>query len=428
MINPLPGADWVERLSRFNRLYVGFSGGLDSSVLLASMAAIPSLKEKITAVHINHQISPNASAWQAHCQAVAKHYNLDFYTQTVTFDKKANIEEAARKARYAVFSSLIQRGDALILGHHLDDQAETLLLHLVRGAGIEGLAGMPVEKPFAAGYLLRPFLDKSRAELESYAKSQGLRWIEDESNLNADYSRNYLRQELIPQLRARWPGVVQTIARTASHCQEALVNLDALAHNDCPALKNPTQTLALEGLMQLPRPQLANILRSWLRLNNIKLPSTSTFNRLLSELIEAPEDALPCVSWGKIVVRRYQHSLYLDALTSWSRRDHYSWSSFPDDLCLDDKGAVIQASQAEKGAKIPANAKIELRFRQGGEKIVLHGQHKELKKLFQDWKIPPWLRDDIPLIYVNDQLAVIVGYAVSDLFYAESGWRFILVR
>lgn len=427
MINPLLNAEWLERLAGFNRLFVGFSGGLDSSLLLAILAAVPALKKKITAVHINHGLSPHAMAWQTHCEVISNRLEVDFYSRSLSFDSSSNIEESAREARYQVFASLIKTGDALVLGHHLDDQAETLLLHLFRGAGIDGLAAMPADKAFARGRLLRPLLEKSRIDLEESAKKLGLIWIEDESNQNRDFSRNYLRHELIPQLRSRWPGVVKTIARTASHCQDAVINLEQLALMDCPALNNPSMTLDLNAIENLPKPRLTNVLRFWLRSNQLKLPSTQTFKRIISELVEASEDACPQIEWGSLILRRYQQRLYLERSNqSWVYYSSYAWTDFPSPLVLCDGDVSIHASYPAKGAAIPANAKIDLRFRQGGETMVLRGQHKQLKKLFQDWKIPPWQRSKIPLLYVNDQLAVIIGYAVSDDFYSESGWDLTL--
>lgn len=416
MSNTLISADWLTYLSQFNQLIVGFSGGLDSSVLLHALATQQRLRERLLAVHINHGISQNASTWQAHCQKQCASLGVDFVAHTVAFDCSANIEEAARIARYAVFSSLLKPHGALILAHHQDDQAETLLLQLFRGAGVDGLAGMTQVCAFEKGTLLRPFLSYSRKQLEQYAACHALTWVEDESNQDCKYSRNFLRQEVLPLLVTKWPGVVGNLARTANHCQQAKANLDALAMLDYPELQTSTNVLSIELLGTVER--TSNILRLWLRQNNVQLPSTMTFERIIHEVIHSKEDATPEVSWDNVLVRRYRNKLYLDRKNSSTLPMCSEWVAFPAPFILPNKVTLLPM-RADNGLHVPKGATVEIRFRQGGEAFVWHGQTKQLKKLMQEWGIAPWLRDRVPLLYINNQLAMVVGHAVSDDFFVS---------
>ncbi|WP_198333096.1 tRNA lysidine(34) synthetase TilS [Legionella clemsonensis] len=403
-------------LLRYNHLFIGYSGGLDSTVLLHSLSTNPQLSSKLTAVHVNHGLSPNAQQWQQHCQEFCSKLGIPFIVRQVDFKRDANIEEAARRARYTVFSNLIDNKDCLILGHHLNDQAETLLLHLLRGTGIDGLAGMSSKKRFSRGELLRPFLSVSRAILEEYASAHQLQWINDESNENIAFSRNFLRHQVIPVLASRWPQVVNNLVRTSKHCRQAQENLDDLAKIDCPDLEKTSTHLSLESLFTLNQTRLANVLRVWLKGNQVKLPPTVTFERLISEVIQAKPDANPEVSWEDNCVRRYQNTLYLVREVS-GPLSPVSWTSFPEPLDLGPDLGTLQAHITSKGLAVPPKSTIEVRFRQGGETLNWHGQTKTLKKLFQEWQVPPWLRNRIPLVYINQQLACVVGYAVSDQFY-----------
>ncbi|WP_370447939.1 tRNA lysidine(34) synthetase TilS [Legionella hackeliae] len=428
MINGLFDSEILQSLQGYHRLFVGYSGGLDSTVLLHALSSYPQLQPKLTAVHINHGISPNAQNWQKQCQQFCDSLKIPLIVKQVHFKRDSNVEDAARRARYKVFASLIEKNDCLILAHHLNDQAETLLLHLLRGTGIDGLSGMSSLKKFAEGVLLRPLLHSPRSTLETYANDNHLQWIDDESNENTAFSRNFLRHLVIPLLASRWPKIINNLARTSKHCQQAQENLEDLAKIDCPELAVISPQLPLAKLLPLTRARLTNVLRVWLKGNQIKLPSTATFNRLISEVIHARRDANSQVSWGdNICVRRYQDRLYL-ILKTQSSHLSVRWNSFPEPLDLGSGRGILSAHLTTRGLVIPPNSTIEVKFRQGGETLHWHGQTKQLKKLFQDWQIPPWLRESIPLLYINQELACVVGYAISDHFYkADSKTAFQLL-
>lgn len=420
MTKLLLNAEWTTRLDEFTQLIVGFSGGLDSTVLLHLLASYPSLGPKLLAVHINHGISKNASSWQSHCEQFCFNLGIRFLSRSVQFNRCANIEEEARTARYQVFSSLLTATDCLILAHHREDQAETVLLQLFRGAGVDGLAAMTELSSLGLGSIARPLLSHSRAELESYAARHELKWVEDESNQEINYSRNYLRHQIMPLLLTKWPGVTGNLARTASHCQQAKANLDELAVSDYPELLVARKALFIDPLRTLSIERITNVLRVWLKRNHIQLPATTTFQRLIHEVINANADANPLVSWDGIEVRRYQHYLYVDNKKVINLATAIEWAEFPSPLVLTEYNLHLIAKKVDEGLVVPQNTAVIIRFRQGGEHFCWHGQTKQLKKLFQEWTIPPWLRDTIPLVYIDNQLAAVVGYAVSDLFYSKN--------
>lgn len=429
MTKPLLSPQWIAQLGNFSRLIVGFSGGLDSTVLLHVLASQSSLRNKLVAVHVNHGISSNAFSWQKHCAVFCKNFEIEFISESVTFDRSANIEEGARNARYEVFTSLLKANECLLLGHHLDDQAETVLLQLFRGAGVDGLAAMSESGSLGLGILARPFLLNTRGQIEEYATVHHLSWITDESNQDIHYSRNFLRHQIIPLLASRWPGVAGNIARTAGHCQQARVNLDELALQDCPELITPSQSLSIEPVKSLSFDRIANVLRVWLKKNQIRFPSTVTFQRIIHEVIFAAEDTTPLVSWDNIHIRRYQSYLYIDRIKEIYLPASTLWTDFPNPLSLEDTGIVLAVKKANEGISVPHDAAITIKFRQGGELFSWHGQTKQLKKLFQQWGIPPWLRDRTPLLYINDQLAAVAGYAVSDLFFTRNSsdtWQLLI--
>ncbi|WP_019217549.1 tRNA lysidine(34) synthetase TilS [Legionella tunisiensis] len=419
MTQSLLTINWLTQFTHYRRIFVGFSGGLDSTVLLQCLAVEPTLFPKLTAVHVNHGLSPNALVWQEHCQQLCAALQIPLIIKSVEFARQSNIEEVARKARYQVFAQLLEKSDCLVLGHHLNDQAETLLLQLFRGAGIEGLSAMVVEKAFMQGNLLRPFLHYSRQTLENYARLNQLQWIDDESNQDISFSRNYIRHQVLPLLSARWPGIINNLARTSVHCQQAQANLDDLARIDCPALVQVSNQLAIPVFSHLSPARITNILRLWFKTNQVRLPNTVTFNRLINEVIHARQDANPQISWADVNVRRYQQNLYLLKRQVKFSSLVIAWTSFPEPLDLGELG-VLCTNVKDKGLIVPPQSKIEIRFRQGGEVFHWHGQSKQLKKLLQEWQIPPWLRDQIPLVFINGQLAAVIGYAISDSFYGTT--------
>lgn len=418
----------VESLSLCRRLYLGFSGGLDSTVLLHALAN-SSLCHKIIAVHINHGLNSKANAWALHCEMTCRLLGVPLIVENVTISLASNIEEQARHARYEVFRGLLQEHDGLVLAHHRDDQAETVLLQLFRGAGVEGLAAMAFVKSWAKGQLFRPLLEHSRQSLLHYATEHQLQWIEDDSNTDTRFSRNFLRQEVIPLLQTRWPGVINTLTRTAKHCALATQQLSQLASHDYPELEHAGNRLSLATLQSISPERLSNVLRAWIKRNHVLLPDTATFNRIMSEIIPARLDASPKIVWGAHCIKRYQQTLWLLPRDE-DDKDVYQtidWHCFPDPLMI--HSGVVRAEPSLTGLYFPPNSHIQIRFRQGGEYLIWRKQSKSLKKLFQQWQIPTWMRHRIPLLFIDNELAAVIGYAVSDVFYqANSSQRLWVIN
>lgn len=414
MSGELLSREWLETLASFEKLFLGFSGGLDSTVLLHIIAAAPHLKSKLQVVHVHHGLSPNATGWQQHCLKICELLNVPCHSFPIQLSDKRNLEESARSARYAVFANLLGEQDALVLGHHGNDQAETLLLQLLRGAGVDGLAAMPPIKVFAKGSLLRPLLTHSRQTLEEYAAQFKLTWVEDESNFNCNYSRNFIRHKVMPLLTEKWPGVVSTLGRSAEHFQEARDNLQSLAKFSGVEVEH--NTLEISSLLNLNDAQLKNILRMWLKHNQVRMPPTVYFSRLIHEVILAREDAMPLLSWDNCEVRRYQNQLHL-LIKANTTSGSIIWDDLSEPLNFGDY--QISAQPSDSGILIPDSSECEVQTREGGERFVWHGQTKSLKKLLQAWKIPTWEREQIPLLYINGELAAIIGYAISDNFFAN---------
>lgn len=405
----------LECLQHFSALKVGFSGGLDSTVLLHALLQHQSELPIIKALHINHGLSKNALQWQLHCEAWCALHQVEFSAQSVSLERNSNIEEAARNARYRAFSSHLLENEAIVLAHHQDDQAETLLLQLLRGTGVDGLAGMSFTTPLGNNTIVRPLLMYSRKQLEEYALAHALSWIHDESNEDISYSRNYLRHNIFPLLQKKWPRAVENCARTAMHCQEAQSNLEALAQSDLRLNEASKSILSLKILQELPYQRAVNCLRFWFKKNQVRSPTTKIVETIFNEVLFAKPDANPLVQWGGVSLRRYQDSLYLIKGQDETLPETTKWHNFPAPFVLNGFGE-ISLTEVESKLVVPEGSLVEVRFREGGEVFYWHNQHKELKKLFQEWDIPPWFRNRIPLLYVNNQLVAVLGYALSDYF------------
>ncbi len=410
----------LERLKRFERLYVGFSGGVDSTVLLHFLSRQDEFKSRLTAIHIHHGISPDADQWVLHCQQVCQQLNLPFISRRIKLETLSNVEEQARLLRFDAFQQCLNANDALLLAQHLDDQVETVLFRLFRGTGVKGAAAMAAERSLPQGELIRPLLNCTRQDLLNYANEWRLSWVEDESNGSLDYDRNYLRNEIMPLIKQRWPAALANIARFSSHCRETEALLDEFCGLEHAEMDLTQTFFDVRRIERLSHQRQKLLLRQWLSYHHPYSPSSALLQRIFSELIGAKEDAGPLIQWGHIQLRRYQNKIYL-----WRAPECLPsvWEAFPQPLTL--SSGRLEAKKNKDGFKMTKGKRIEIRFREGGERFFYRGQHKQLKKLFQDWGVPPWLRDCWPLVYVDEQLAVIPDYAVSDDFYSSEGdsWK-----
>ncbi len=409
------------RLAAFEQLWVGFSGGLDSTVLLHALHTDPTLRPKLHAMHVHHGLSQQADDWQQHCAQVCRDWSIPFRTEQVTLSRSTNIEAQARAARLQVFAPLITHNVCLILAHHQHDQAETVLLQLCRGAGVVGLAAMPEWLAFQGGLIARPLLHRSKQAVLAYANTHQLCWVDDESNRDVSYARNYLRHRVLPILQNRWPQVTKRLALAAEHMQQAQSNLIDLAYLDCPNLATIGQPLLLTSLQHLPMARLSNVVRVWLTNQVTIMPSYKTFQRLLLEVIPAQRDRSPSVAWAGFCVRRYRQALYLLTEHSAPAMMPTDWLAFPAPLKV--QAHFLQAQVAEQGLLVSEQTRVQVRFRQGGETLVWQGKTRRLKQLLQEWGVPPWQRGQIPLVYIDGVLAAVVDFCISDPYYSSQSAR-----
>lgn len=419
-------------LTSYSRFYIAYSGGLDSHVLLHAMSEC--LKKNpllyIQAVHINHGLNPKADQWEQHCQHICEKLKVHFQAERLrlTIRPGNSIEAVARKARYEIFRRIIREDENILTAHTQNDQTETFLLQLMRGSGVKGLSAMPMKKKLGSGHLLRPLLNFNRYELKVYAEKNHLHWIEDDMNLELRFNRNYLRHEVLPVLQRRWPEVFAIVSRSASHCAEAAILLDLLADNDLQAMQTGSK-LAIKPLLQLMPERQRNILRRWISREGFLAPQTKQLEQMRKDVLEAKEDANPIFTYGDVEVRRYGNELYLSAFSPlYDTRLIIPWD-FQGCLALPNNLGILQAVKRKgKGIKTALNlCRLTVRFRQGGERCRTVGRKEShsLKKLMQEWRIPVWQRDSIPLIYCNETLVAVVGYCICEGFVAKSsewGW------
>lgn len=411
---------WQQRLAAFDDLIVGLSGGIDSMAMLHVLCQYPRLKAKLKIVHVHHGLSPNADNWQTHCATFCAQNNLPFVTERIQLVGSSNLEARAREARYKVFRQYANEpNQVLLLAHHQKDQAETLLLNLLRGAGIEGLSAMPEERPFGQAFLVRPLLNHSKEDIIAYVKHHQIDFIDDETNDIQQFSRNYIRHEVLPLIQDRWPSAVQKLCDAAKHCQQARTLLIQQAHHDCPNLLNKPNVLSITPLLELSQLQMVDVVRVWLQQKGIPTPSLNTLRHIVTDVILAREDANPQMRIGSYHLKRFKQALYLvsDHVLNSNQKIHLSWDSFPKSI---EYGPYeISATPNQLGIHFPKRPQLTLRPRIGGETIIYKGHQRKVKKLLQKHSIPPWLRDKIPLIYLNEVLVSIAGILDTDQMTAE---------
>ncbi len=428
MTNPL-SSEIIESLLNqhkpFVNVYVGYSGGVDSHVLLHLCTSIKILEGKITAVHVHHGLQAEADEWVVHCQKAAESLGVNFLP--IHVDAKASPgespEETARNVRYAALKLLVTADDALLVAQHRDDQLETVLLQLFRGAGLRGLSGIPESIFFGPSLMLRPLLNFSKDEIVEYAKAQNLQWIEDPSNQLNDFDRNFLRNDVIPLLKQRWPACAKTVSRSARHCAEAQVIVTAVADElFYPVFSKSSKTLCVTQLQAHKNPRQHLIIRHWFQSLGLRMPAQAFIERIQAEVIAAREDSDPILVGSGFFIRRYRDRLYCIKQAEQEPLPDMNWS---------DGETFINFAIHRRLSYSPSSAgilldrwqksKVTVKFRSGGEKIRLpnRNEHHTLKNLFQEAGIPPWERELIPLVYLDNKLAAVGDLWVSADFYQE---------
>ncbi|MFG0380061.1 tRNA lysidine(34) synthetase TilS [Pseudomonas sp. zbq_18] len=404
--------------------HVALSGGLDSSVLLHLLVRLreqerlPALK----AIHVHHGLQSAADAWPAQCRELCDRLGVPLQVEFVQVAAGASLERAAREARYAACARRLGVGELLLTAQHRDDQAETLFFRLLRGAGVRGLAGMPIARPLGSGQLVRPLLGVARAELARYASEQRLSWVEDPSNADTGLARNFLRHEILPALARQWPQVGATLARTAGQMAEAEQLLGELAEQDLVPARSAhpftwlgLPSLELAPLLDLSEARQRNALRHWLA------PLTPMPDREhwagWCDLRDAAVDAEPIWRLGQGELRRADGRL-------WWLADEWLQSPLPPPPWLDPQAALaLPGNGAAQLLGQPPLGELALRYRQGGEQIIVPGRgRRDLKRLLNESGLPAFVRGRVPLLYRDSELVAVAG--VEGLDGPRSGeWR-----
>ena len=408
-------------------LVVGLSGGIDSVVLLHVLVRrLRIAPARISAIHVNHQISPHAGRWAAFCRRLCRELGVKLRVVKVDVPRGNSTEAAARAARYAVFAA--SGADVLMLAHNRDDQAETVLLQLLRGAGPRGLAGMPVLRAAATGMppVLRPLLGVPRKTIAAHAQRYRLQWVEDDSNRDPAYLRNFLRHQVIPGIERKVPGAGATLARAARHQAEASDLLDALAAQDLGGASGIRMCrLPLALLRPLAPYRARNALRYFLRCNDLLMPDADRLDELLRQALTARADAQVRVELDGVGLRRFQDALYLfRPLPRLSATFEQAWNG-RGVLALPQLGGSLRLERGTGvgiAADVLRSALLVVRVRRGGEMLRLAqgGRRRTVRNLLQEAAMPPWLRERLPFLYVGDELAAVPGLGIEAKFQANA--------
>lgn len=415
-------------------LVLGLSGGIDSAALLSALAELaPELRFSLRALHVDHRISPNSQDWAAFCSRLCARLGVPLQVEVVDVApyRHLGLEGAARKARYQAFSRI--DADFLVLAQHRDDQAETLLLRLLRGAGLRGLAAMSPLRSLAdtRAKLVRPLLGVPRAEIEAFARERGLEWVEDESNADTVRQRNFLRHEAFPVLERQFPAARAAIARAAANLGEARELLDAMAQGDLDACR-AAGAVDVPALLRLGDARAKNVLRYWCDLHDIEPLSAARLGELLRQLKESRLDAQTSLETGRWRFLRYRDRLHLQPAVPGDRPDlNETWNG-ENALPLLGLGGILKFKPEEgRGLSVERlrAERVTVRLRRGGERLRLDRRRprRTLKNLFQERGVPPWRRDRLPLVYCGESLVSVPGIGDACEFRAGSGEAGLIV-
>jgi len=436
--------------ARSRHFLLGLSGGLDSVVLLHAMTR---LRERsggslqLRALHINHQLQEQSATWAEGCANLCESLAVEFSSVEVTINASAGIENAARQARYGEFESALRENEELLLAHHRDDQMETLLLRLIRGSGSRGLSGIPASRELGGGQgrelesepgseqsreqgrsrLVRPLLEIDREELLRYAEAAELSWVEDSSNEDESFDRNYCRHTLLPLIEARWPGYRESWSKSAALARESEALLQELAAMDLADIATASRSVVRrDKLLALSATRRRNVLRFWLEGLGVEELGWHQLHQLSDEVIPSSTASVLIGGCQLHCYRETLHALSASALETDVAIEELSVLSplitIPSEVELTNNGSLGFTEALGEGVAMDKLGAMTIRYRQGGEACRLLGRpNKSLKKILQEVEMQPWLRSRIPLLYSGDELACIPGIGVSEAWAAKDG-------
>lgn len=409
------------------RYWVGFSGGLDSTVLLHLLAqAQARLAAPLGAIHVDHGLHPDSAAWRSHCGCVCEDLGLSLVSLKVdaVAGRGESPEAVARVARYAAIAERMGSGAMLLTAHHLDDQAETLLLQLLRGVGVDGLAAMPRWRPWADGWHARPLLDVRRAAIRDWALANALTWIDDPSNAQLHADRNFLRHRIMPALSRRWPGAREAIARSAGHCADAAYAVRERTASDLAVVETAGgERLRIDALALLDSSRRHLVLREWLsRRGAAPLPGRR-LDEAVRQLTDANVDRDLRVAWAGCELRRFRGEAWLLRETAHAAPTRHDWVG--EEIRLEPGLGTIRRVSRPGGIDVGrwANGRVQVGYRRDGLRCQPAGRSggRSFKKIAQDFAIPPWQREIHPIVYIDDRPAAIANCCVCEPFAAAEG-------
>ena len=414
-------SDFLDGQPELTAITVAYSGGLDSHVLLHLVSSLPTLRPDIAirAIHINHQLQTQSDDWARHAQLVCSELDIPLTVVEVDVSRQHSDgpEASARLARYAAFAEHLQAGEHMLLAQHSDDQAETFLLQALRGSGPDGLASIPRKRTFADGFMSRPLLNCSREQLEGYAETNGLNHIHDVSNDDTSFDRNYLRHEIMPLLKARWPAAARTLSRSANRCSAASQTLLGLAQEDLKLVKmRGASQLSVSEIKSLSRERAYNVLRLWVRQSGLRMPRLQDLAEVHRQLVNSRADSQGIVNVRDYEFRRHKDRLYLLPPQEEPKAFHHDWEAPFLPLSIPEIGQTLTREDCvRQGIRLPSHGAMTVRSRVGSELIKLGEPafHKAVKKLLQEASVPPWQRDVTPLLYIDGRLAAVWEIAVA---------------
>jgi tRNA(Ile)-lysidine synthase len=388
----------LNRLPRPDTYWLGFSGGADSTALLVALHELgPLLEAPVRAVHFNHGLSADADLWMQHCRDFCAERNIPFTGKKLVIRRGGgtSLEEAARDSRYAAIAGLVAKGDLYLTAHHGDDQAETLFLNLMRGSGVEGLAGIPELRKIGQAWVARPLLEENRERLESFLRSRGIDWLEDPSNKDEAFDRNFLRRKLFPLLEQRWPGVSRRLSRTARHARLTSASLARYIDQHAGEQLHDDLELPLDVLLQFDRELQPLVLRQWLRRREVPALPETRIHEFLNQVNADGRPGQAEIRWGDWLLKRYRESLYLLPRDLLGPCPEMAWTGAVR-LAL---GAQLGALEVEGGeAGIPDHWTVRARVEGDGLQLNRDGPRRKIRRLLQECAIPPWLRQCIPVL------------------------------
>lgn len=396
---------------------VGFSGGADSTALLHALVSIQEqLAKPVRAVHVNHALQPQADAWQKHCEDLCQLWSVDFTGLDVMLEGNGKgLEAEARELRYAAMQTLLRPGECLLTAHHADDQAETLLLNLLRGSGVDGLSAMPKQKRLGNHWLLRPMLDVTGQSLRDYLQAHKIDWLEDPSNTTSDQDRNFIRLEVLPLLESRFRGTTQRLLRTQQSVAESRGLLESMAdqylHSELPHV----QVLNVNHAM-LNSPALFKlVIRRWLANTGVAAMPGRRLNDLYLQMSEAGTDHDIAIRWADCLIRVHQNQLFMHSGADIPACKPLSWPEGQPNLILGN--GLGQLTFHSSDSKRPAgDISVTNRQLSPGLSLAKTDFHQSLKNLFQSAHIPAWLRDSIPLTLIDNELVAVGDWSLSTSF------------